>query len=99
MSRPVDMHLHIPEPGHEYRHYKGGVYRVIAIGRLSEQRDQVMVVYRSEDRGLVWIRPLGMWSELVHWPDLADNQPRFMRFSEYGERVTIKRERDAAEPF
>lgn len=60
----------IPQPGERYEHYKGFTVEVIAVGRLSEQRDQLMVVYRSLERGHVWIRPLGMWSEYVEWTEL-----------------------------
>jgi hypothetical protein len=60
-----DHEIRIPQPGERYEHYKGGIYDVITVGRLSEQRDQLMVVYRSLERGHVWIRPLGMWSEYV----------------------------------
>lgn len=60
-----DFEIRIPQPGETYEHYKGGLYTVIAVGRLSEARDQIMVVYRSHERGHVWIRPLGMWSEYV----------------------------------
>lgn len=62
-----DYEIRIPQPGEHYEHYKGGRYEVLAVGRLSEKRDELMVVYRSLDRGHVWIRPLGMWSEYVEW--------------------------------
>lgn len=67
-----DFEIRIPQPGERYEHYKGGIFEVICVGRLSEQRDQVMVVYRSLERGHVWIRPLGMWSEYVEWNEPAD---------------------------
>lgn len=48
-----------------YRHYKGGVYRTLTVGRSSEARDEEFVVYESLDNGHVWIRPLGMFLENV----------------------------------
>ena len=72
----VDRDIHIPAPGTPYLHYKGGSYVVLTVGRLSEQRDQLCVVYRSNDTHQVWIRPLGMWSEKVVWPD-GILRPRF----------------------
>lgn len=62
-----DHEIRVPRTGERYEHYRGGTFEVITVGRLSEQRDQIMVVYRSLDRGHVWIRPLGMWSEYVEW--------------------------------
>lgn len=62
-----DFEICVPQPGERYQHYKGFIAEVIAVGRLSEQRDQIMVVYRSLSRGHIWIRPLGMWSEYVEW--------------------------------
>ena len=68
-----DWEIRIPQLGERYLHYKGGVYTIICVGRLSEKRDEIMVVYRSEERGHIWIRPLGMWSDFVEWtaPPLA----------------------------
>ncbi len=48
-----------------YRHFKGGEYRVIAVGRSSENRDEEYVVYKSLDAEQVWIRPLEMFLENV----------------------------------
>ncbi|MBL8158308.1 DUF1653 domain-containing protein [bacterium] len=48
-----------------YRHFKGGIYKTICIGRSSEERDQEFVVYQSLDRGHIWIRPLPMFIEEV----------------------------------
>lgn len=62
-----DFEPRIPQPGERYEHYRGGIFEVLVVGRLSEQRDQLMVVYRSIERGHVWIRPLGMWGEYVEW--------------------------------
>lgn len=70
-----DFEIRVPRPGELYRHYKGGEYEVIAVGRLSEQRDAIMVVYRSLERGHVWIRPLGMWGEYVEWRVYSNPTP------------------------
>ena len=48
-----------------YKHFKGGIYKTICIGRSSEARDQEFVVYQSLDRGHTWIRPLPMFLENV----------------------------------
>ena len=53
-----------PLPGN-YRHFKGGQYRVIGPVRHSES-GEVMVLYQAlyGERGY-WVRPLPMWNEWV----------------------------------
>ncbi|WP_332828312.1 DUF1653 domain-containing protein [Novacetimonas sp. GS1] len=63
-----------PRPG-PYRHYKGGLYTVICVGRHSET-EEWLVTYRSEARGDYWVRPLDMWMEQV------DGAPRFSPLGE-----------------
>lgn len=53
------------EIGKKYRHYKGNVYEVIAIGKHSETVED-MVVYKSLKNGDVWIRPKYMWNDIVN---------------------------------
>ncbi|MFW7269176.1 DUF1653 domain-containing protein [Gluconacetobacter sp. Hr-1-5] len=53
-----------------YRHYKGGLYTLICVGRHSET-EEWLVTYRSEARGDYWVRPLAMWVEDV------EGVPRF----------------------
>lgn len=64
------------EPG-VYRHFKGQRYEVIGTARHSED-DAEFVVYRAlyGDGGL-WVRPVGMWDELVERDGYAG--PRFTR--------------------
>ena len=49
----------------KYRHFKGKEYELLEIATHSETLEQ-MVVYRAlyGDRG-IWVRPAGMWSEIV----------------------------------
>lgn len=53
-----------------YRHYKGGIYKVIALAKL-ESNHQDMVVYVSEEDsgefpvGTVWVRPATEFEERV----------------------------------
>ena len=64
---------HIPEPGTRWRHYKGGFYMVLTVGRL-EASEELMVVYqRHGAMGLddIWVRPLAEWEA-----DVGDG-PRF----------------------
>ncbi len=49
----------------KYRHYKGGMYEVIAIAHHSETLED-MVVYRALYGNFdVWVRPASMWFEKV----------------------------------
>lgn len=50
--------------GSMYRHYKGNKYEVIAIGKHSENLED-MVVYRDLTNEKVWIRPLNMFAETI----------------------------------
>ena len=50
--------------GKTYRHYKGNVYKIIALGRHSETLED-MVVYQSVETGEVWVRPKAMWNDVI----------------------------------
>lgn len=50
--------------GKIYKHYKGNLYKIIAIGKHSETLEE-MIVYQSVKDGQVWIRPKTMWNEIV----------------------------------
>ena len=50
--------------GKKYRHYKGTIYKIIALGRHSETMEE-MVIYQSQANGDVWARPKAMWSEKI----------------------------------
>lgn len=47
-----------------YRHYKGNIYKVIALAKHSESLEN-MVVYQSESTGDIWVRPESMWFEII----------------------------------
>lgn len=63
-----------------YRHYKGGLYEVLATVRHSETRE-AMTLYRAlyGARGL-WVRPAAMFHEAVVIDGVQ--QPRFARCPE-----------------
>jgi hypothetical protein len=71
------------EVGRQYKHYKGGVYTVLAIGHLEANPAERMVVYQSEydttdyPRGTVWIRPVDSFNGTIVIDDLE--QERFMQ--------------------
>ena len=49
-----------------YRHFKGGVYKVVAIALHSETLEE-MVVYQNAENGKCWVRPASMWNETVEY--------------------------------
>ncbi len=57
-----------------YRHYKGGIYEVIAMATHSETLEE-MVVYRNISSEETWVRPVRMWCEIVEYDEKT--MPRF----------------------
>ena len=64
---------------HIYKHFKGHIYKVIAIAYDSENYDEKnpsksrMVVYKNIDNDEVWVRPYAMFNSLVDkdkYPDI-----------------------------
>lgn len=51
-----------------YRHFKGNLYKVIAIGYDSEDHERKLVIYEDQyDANKVWVRPYDMFiSEVDH---------------------------------
>ena len=52
------------EIGRVYKHYKGNLYKIIALAKHSETLEDV-VVYSSLDDSKTWVRPMKMWNEIV----------------------------------
>tara|TARA_B100000745_G_scaffold244038_1_gene166291 strand:- start:1597 stop:1818 length:222 start_codon:yes stop_codon:yes gene_type:complete len=57
------------EPG-KYRHFKGGEYEVIGIGRHSETLEELVfyrALYENKDFGAhsLWVRPVTLFTEKV----------------------------------
>ena len=70
-----------PEIGANYRHYKGNIYQVIAIGKHSETLEELVIykaLYESQNfpYGQIWCRPLQMWQDTVN------NKPRFEKIED-----------------
>ena len=63
-----------------YRHYKGGIYAVLATTRHSESLEP-MTLYRAlyGAQGL-WVRPAAMFDEMVLWE--GAQQRRFTRIGD-----------------
>lgn len=50
--------------GDIYRHFKGNIYKVIAVARDCEDLKEI-VVYQNVDKGDIWTRPLDNFCEAV----------------------------------
>lgn len=50
--------------GKFYKHYKGNLYKIIELGKHSENLEE-MIVYQSVKDGQIWIRPKSMWNEII----------------------------------
>lgn len=57
--------VNYPVVGGRYKHYKGGLYEVIAIGNHSET-DEILVIYKSLVFGTTHARPLDIWNKPVN---------------------------------
>ena len=52
------------KPG-RYRHFKGGEYEVIGIGKHSETLEEYVLYRALYGEGGHWVRPASMWNETV----------------------------------
>ncbi len=73
-----------------YRHYKGGLYRVIGVARHSETLEELVIyiaLYKDEkhDENALWARPLKMFVENVRLDGVL--VPRFEYVGESIENV------------
>ena len=50
--------------GEIYKHYKGNIYKIIALAKHSETCEE-MIVYQNVDFLDIWVRPKYMWDEVV----------------------------------
>ena len=55
--------MQIIETGKTYKHFKGNIYKIIALAKCSETLEE-LIVYQSSD-GKTWVRPKKMWNEIV----------------------------------
>jgi hypothetical protein len=63
-----------PKDGDQYRHYKGGLYEIVATGFL-EATEQPCVIYRSLKNNSIWVRTVENFFELIDRD--AQPVPRF----------------------
>lgn len=58
-----------------YRHFKGGLYRVLYTARHSETLEDMVVYQALYGEMGIWVRPAAMWAEVVEHEGKL--QPRF----------------------
>ena len=54
------------EVGRTYKHFKGGLYLVLGIGKYSETEEDMVIYKALYGDNLVWIRPLNNFIEVVN---------------------------------
>jgi hypothetical protein len=81
MTIPVDV-------GRCYRHYKGGLYLLVAVAETHEHNGDLDAVYVSLTHGKFVTRPLhrdsrhqDSWTDVVDWPD-GTRRARFVPHSD-----------------
>ncbi|MCM1265720.1 MAG: DUF1653 domain-containing protein [Candidatus Gastranaerophilales bacterium] len=52
------------EIGKIYKHYKGNLYKIIALAKHSETEED-MIVYESLKTDDIWVRPATMWNNVI----------------------------------
>jgi hypothetical protein len=72
-----------PQPGEVYRHYKGGIYSIVARA-VKEDTLEPLVIYHSNKKGTNWARTLANFTELVPVHDEIGirHVPRFTRLGD-----------------
>lgn len=79
-----------PVEGELYRHFKGGLYRIVTIAQHTETQEG-LVIYRSEDDpSKVWARPVTLFCspvDRVKYPDAAQEM-RFEKVNGDGKAVS-----------
>jgi len=63
-----------------YRHFKGQTVEALYVARDSEDETKAWVVYRHNDDGVLWVRPLTMFVENVERDGYSG--PRFTLIDE-----------------
>ena len=52
------------EIGKTYKHYKGNIYKIIALGKHSETLED-LIIYQEAKGEKIWVRPYHMWNEII----------------------------------
>jgi hypothetical protein len=72
---PLSAHAQSITSNTIYQHYKGDLYRVLAVARHSETLEEVVVYQALYGEYDIWVRPVSNWLETVTINDKIT--PRF----------------------
>lgn len=50
-----------------YKHYKGNVYKVLAVAKHSETLEDLVIYQDTNNDSKIWARPLSMWNDDVQF--------------------------------
>ena len=59
-----------PVPGQTWKHYKGGMYEIIAMCNHTDT-NEVLVIYRSLSFGGFHARPYSEWHDKIWWDEIC----------------------------
>lgn len=63
-----------------YRHFKGGKYKILALGKDSDSLEDVVIYQALYGEGLVWVRPAKQFFRMVNVNGVEI--PRFQEITE-----------------
>lgn len=69
--------MQLPNKGELWKHYKGGVYEIIGVGRI-EYNSELCVVYKKTNDDNIWVRPLSDFFDLVETS--RGSETRFVKY-------------------
>lgn len=65
--------------GQVYRHYKGGIYKIICIAKHSENKERLVIYQDQEDLRKIWARPEKMFSEIIKINNISTPRFKFIK--------------------
>lgn len=51
--------------GETYKHFKGNVYKIIAIAKNSETLEDLVIYQQINDPSKIWARPINMFNDKI----------------------------------
>ena len=62
--------------GDIYKHFKGNVYKIIAIAKHTETEEELIIYQQVDQPQKVWARPISMFIDIIE-----KNNNKFSRFT------------------
>jgi len=51
--------------GETYKHFKGNIYKIIAIAKHSETMEDLVIYQQIDDVTKIWARPINMFNDTI----------------------------------